>query len=304
MALELTEARFPFPSGGYESYYLTAHHPSEPLAIWIRSTVTQSPQGRPVGQKWLTFFHETGVAKLREIAPASTERGWIQIGDAVFADGSVGGSIENSSWDLHFTPQEEPFLYLPSERMYRAPLPKTKPVSLSPHIRVDGTLRIGERSIAVEAWRGMVGHNWGTEHAESWIWLHGIFDHRTWIDVVLARVKLGPVRTPWIANGAVCVDGVRHRLGGLTKGRATKVATSSTGASIELAGDGLHVHAEVQASVSHTALWDYKHPKGGQSDVRNCSVSDLEIACTFGTGAPLRFRLSGAAEYEIGTSSE
>ncbi len=63
----------------------------------------------------------------------------------------------------------------------------------------------------------MVGHNWGSEHAATWIWLHGVaFDGApgAWLDLSVGRVRIGPVLTPWIANGALHVDGRRNRLGG------------------------------------------------------------------------------------------
>ena len=43
----------------------------------------------------------------------------------------------------------------------------------------------------------MIGHNWGAEHAERWIWLHGVFEQGAWLDKALGRVKVGPVLTPW-----------------------------------------------------------------------------------------------------------
>ncbi len=58
----------------------------------------------------------------------------------------------------------------------------------------------------------MVGHNWGAQHAERWIWLHGAGfaeDQDAWIDVALGRIKVGPLTTPWIANGALCLGGER-----------------------------------------------------------------------------------------------
>ena len=60
----------------------------------------------------------------------------------------------------------------------------------------------------------MVGHNWGTQHAERWIWLHGTgFEgaEDAWLDAAIGRIKLGLVTTPWIANGTLFVDGQRHR---------------------------------------------------------------------------------------------
>ena len=66
----------------------------------------------------------------------------------------------------------------------------------------------GEREVAVDGWRGMVGHNWGTQHAERWIWLHGAgFEGAddVWLDAAIGRIKLGLVTTPWIANGTLYV---------------------------------------------------------------------------------------------------
>jgi hypothetical protein len=51
--------------------------------------------------------------------------------------------------------------------------------------------------IGVSEWRGTVGHNWGSEHADSWVWLHaagfgGAPDN--WLELVLARMSTAPVR--------------------------------------------------------------------------------------------------------------
>ena len=78
----------------------------------------------------------------------------------------------------------------------------------------------------------MVGHNWGEQHAEQWIWLSGLgFEGAaptpgsTWRS---AAVRLGPVTTPWIANGALSLDGRRLALGGL--GRRVRVIAAEDGA--------------------------------------------------------------------------
>ena len=90
--------------------------------------------------------------------------------------------------------------------MYRAPVPKTKLLSPYPDARFDGVVRAGEREVELDGWRGMVGHNWGTQHAERWIWLHGAgFEGAddVWLDAAIGRIKLGLVTTPWIANGTL-----------------------------------------------------------------------------------------------------
>jgi hypothetical protein len=56
--------------------------------------------------------------------------------------------------------------------LYRSPLPRTKLESTVPDGQVTGLLEVGDRSVSVSGWRGTVGHNWGSEHADSWAWLH------------------------------------------------------------------------------------------------------------------------------------
>ena len=34
----------------------------------------------------------------------------------------------------------------------------------------------------------MVGHNWGAEHAERWIWLHGLTEDGDWLDAAIGKV--------------------------------------------------------------------------------------------------------------------
>src|SRR5919204_2304491 len=54
-----TRARFPdiAPAAGfYESYYLRAAHPSEPLGVWIRYTVHKRPGAEANGSLWFTLF--------------------------------------------------------------------------------------------------------------------------------------------------------------------------------------------------------------------------------------------------------
>ncbi len=94
--------------------------------------------------------------------------------------------------------------------MYRARLPRTKLLSPAPAARFSGRLTVDGRSIDVDGWRGMAGHNWGAQHAERWIWLHGLTEDGDWLDAAIGRMKLGPVTTPWVANGALSVAGDRH----------------------------------------------------------------------------------------------
>jgi hypothetical protein len=69
-------------------------------------------------------------------------------------------------------------------------LPRTKLEAVVPDGRLAGTLEIGGRELAVSGWRGTAGHNWGSEHADSWVWLHAAdfgAVPEAWLELVLAR---------------------------------------------------------------------------------------------------------------------
>src|SRR5271165_7088674 len=216
--------RMPMRAGGYESFYLRAVSPSEPVGVWIRYTVHKRPGQAPVGSVWCTvfdarrgrpFMHKLTSAELD--APAG---GWIAVGSgdqrSSFAAGEAHGVCGPARWELRFRPRAPELRHLARGWLYRTPLPRTKLTSPAPDAVFDGTLELdGDRAIELDGWRGMVGHNWGAEHAERWIWLHGIgFGEapEAWLDLALGRVRIAGRMTPWLASGAVFLDGRLARL--------------------------------------------------------------------------------------------
>ena len=58
-----------------------------------------------------------------------------------------------------------------------------------------GWIEAGDRRTEVAGWRGMVGHNWGSEHAERWVWLHAVGLRRGARRVARRRARPRPRRT-------------------------------------------------------------------------------------------------------------
>jgi hypothetical protein len=153
----------------------------------------------------------------------------------------------------------------------------------------------------------MVGHNWGGEHAARWIWLHGIDfreDAKAWLDVALGRVLLAGRLTPWIANGAICIDGQRSRLGGLGA-RGLKVAESAGHCSLTLPGErGLLVEAHIDTPPGCSARWRYADPgahgPASEHDVVNCSVAALALNVRPPGEAAITLHTAHGAAYELG----
>jgi hypothetical protein len=297
----------------YESFYVRAVSPSEPVGLWIRNTVQKAPGRAPQGSVWCTVFDARRGApymhKLTSNLLSVPDGGWIAVAEgeeqgATIGPGGAEGRCGQASWSLRLESGEAALEHLPSRWLYRTPLPRTKSTSPHPAALLGGVLELNGSAIELRSWPAMVGHNWGSEHAERWIWLHGLgFDGapEAWLDVVLARVELAGRVTPWLASGALSLDGRRHRLGGL-RARGVDVDADASGCSVRLGGHGgLRVQARVRVPPDAAAGWRYSDPRSGEHDVVNCSVSalDLDVRLPGKTAARSLHSPHGAA-YELG----
>ena len=307
----MTLARFPDvpPSRGhYESYYLRAVDPASPRALWLRHTVHKAPDGPVTGAIWLTVFDATEgrppvAAKWRIPSPRPAPDGHgIVLGESTFLPGGIRGGAPGgeAEWIILVVPSAAPLRHLPRDWMYRAPLPRTKSGSPAPFAAIAGRVRLGDRTLELEGWRGMTGHNWGSEHAERWIWLHGIAfegEPGAWLDLVCGRIRVAGRTLPWVANGMVRLDGRSHRLGGIGRARATRVEERPLGARLVLPGDGIRAQVEVEGPPGQAVVWRYADPGGPEHHVAHSSVARLELRIEPG-GRTLR-SAHGAA-YELG----
>jgi hypothetical protein len=311
-------ASAPVRSGMYESFYLRAVSPSEPLGVWIRHTVSKPPGAPARGSVWCTVFDARRgrpfMHKLTSPALSVPANGWIEVGDAGAGEGEQGaamgpgwanGACGDARWSLEIASQEPALRHLPREWLYRAPLPRTKLTSPAPLASFDGELDLPDRRIVLDGWHGMVGHNWGAEHAERWIWLHGVDFAQAggaWLDVALGRLKIAGRMTPWVANGALSIDGRRVRLGGLGA-RGLRVQESASGCVLSLPGEhGARVQLRAHVPQESAAGWQYADPDGGAGhDVVNCSIASLELSVSL-PGEHSERTLSSAhgGVYELG----
>ncbi len=309
-------ARFPrvaVKAGHYESFYIKACRPGGGQGIWIRHTVHKQPGGEAKGSIWFTLFNRDAdgpratkltVPEAQLSAPAGS---WIRVAEAEIGPGRAQGAIETdalqASWDFSFSGDTEPCKYLPADWLYEAPVPRTKFVAPYPDARFDGRLEISGETIELSGWPGMIGHNWGSEHAERWVWLEGTgFEgaNGTYFDAGAARIKLGSWTTPWIPSGMLLLDGVAHRLGGFGKIRAASIEESAGACSFVLPGKDVVVRGRVSAPKKDFVGWVYADPKGPEHNTINCSVADLELTVEQPARPARQLTLTAGAAYELG----
>ena len=309
-------ARFPevaARAGHYESFYVKACRPGGGRGIWIRHTVHKRPGAEPNASIWFTLFDREaeGPRASKVTMPAaelSAPAGfWIRIDGTEIGPGRARGAISTealeASWDLRFGGDAEPCKYLPAEWLYEAPVPRTKFVAPFPSARFDGRLEVGGETIDLAGWPGMIGHNWGSEHAERWVWLEGTgFEDApdSYFDAGAARIKVGRWTTPWLPAGMLVLDGEAHRLGGFGKIRSASVQEGPDACSFVLPGKDIVVRGRVSAPRKDFVGWAYADPKGPEHNTVNCSVADLELTVERPAQPPRILSLPAGAAYELG----
>jgi hypothetical protein len=284
----------------YESHYLRAVDPARPRGAWIRYTTHQRPGAEPTGALWCTVWDAEAVppyaVKQSLPAPPAPPVGpWT---------GRAEAQGRAAAWWLESAGEEPALRHLPRPWMYGARLPRTKLESPHPDAVFTGWIEVRGRRTEVAGWRGMIGHNWGTEHAERWVWLHGIgFEEApgAWLDVAVGRIRLGGITAPWVATGALALDGARHRLGGLTRVRATAIDARPGALEAVLAGARATVHVALAAPLAQTVAFVYADPDGGEHHVLNCSIAELRLRIERPGRPALELATAHGGAYELGT---
>jgi hypothetical protein len=309
-------ARFPrvvAGAGHYESFYVKACRPGGGEGIWIRHTVHKRPGAEPNASIWFVLFdREAEGPRATKVTVPATELSvpagsWIQVDGAEIGPGRASGAVATegleASWDLTFAGDAPPCKYLPSDRLYETRLPRTKFVAPYPDARFDGRLTVGGEEIEIAGWPGMIGHNWGSEHAERWVWLEGTGfadAPETYFDAGAARIRLGPWTTPWIPSGMLRLEGEQHRLGGFGQIRAASIDATPGSCDFVLPGKDIIVRGRVSAPAKDFVGWTYADPKGPEHNTINCSVSDLELTVERPGCVHLQLTLPAGSAYEFG----
>lgn len=303
-------------AGHVESYFLKLNDAEGRRALWIKATILVRHGGTPrMAEAWVIAFDRESARHIavKETVPLARARFGdegldIEVAGLTIAAGRVQGHVESGGHriaiDLRFTMEAPPLVPLPSARMYRGPLPSSKLVSPHPDARFSGSYEVDGETIAVDDWRGMQGHNWGTKHAELYAWSHcnqwqGADD--LVLEGVTARVKVGPVLAPPIT--VICV---RHRgicydfnaplslLG--ARGSITERRRWSFGAKSSVAS----VSGELWADTSDFVGLAYENPDSSVTHCLNSKIARGRIRLSIKGRGDIE-AMTRAAALEIGT---
>jgi hypothetical protein len=111
---------------------------------------------------------------------------------------------------------------------------------------------------------------------------------------------VGGAVTPWVANGALALDGDRFRLGGLGRVRGMSVDARPGACKTVLAGRGVRVHVAVSAPLAQTVAFVYADPAGGEHHALNCSIAEVRLRVSRRSRPPLELATDFGGAYELG----
>lgn len=286
---------------GYQSWFVSARDPGSPRALWIRHTIHRPRQGPGSAALWCTVVDRElsdrplVVKQVFAAPPAEATAGPERfLGSACLGQ-------RTARWELDIAPRDVPLRPLRPGWLYGAPVPRTKLEATVPDGLVTGTLEIDGRAVGVPGWRGTVGHNWGSEHADSWAWLHAAGSDTApddWLELVLARIRVGRARSPWLASGALSSGGERFWVGGFGRRPRAHVQPGALLARIPCPGAWLEL--TVSTSGDDAVAVVYADPSGGSRRVRHAALASVDLTLHRKGGRDITMTTSKGA-YEYGT---
>ncbi len=270
-----------------------ARQPSRPApGFWIRYTIF-SPRGKPeaaIGELWAVYFDGENA----KVSAAKTE---VPLADCSFSntaldatiassrlsDGALRGAAQGQqhaiSWDLSYHGGEAPLLMLPRS-MYERGFPKAKAVVGLPNAIFNGTLKVDDEEIAVQAWAGSQNHNWGSRHTDCYAWgqVAGFDnDPEAFLECATSRVRIGPVFTPWMSLVVLRVGGEEIRLNSIGQALRAYGRYRYFHWLLDSSSADTRVRIKIEAPSSAFVGLCYYNPPGGTKTCLNSKLASCRL---------------------------
>lgn len=305
----------PGTRGLYESHYLKANAPDNAGGLWIKYCVlAPAAEGLPsVVELWAVYWPGPGERPtvVKEVHPITSftlgSDGLVFDGAGAHLDGGsawgkLGGEGHTLAWALRLSEPAAPLVHFPHPRLYTAPFPKKKILTPAPSLRFDGTLRLDGREITIDGWRGLRGHNWGREHAYAYaygncsVWEDG--DGELLLDAFTAKIRLGPVKSPWLSLAVGRSRGAPLDWNDLRMWFQRRSRVEFPRWTLELEGRDRTLVTRWEANPADLAGLRYFHPDGRVSYCYNTKFARLDMVVR-GRGGVQTSARSRSAELEF-----
>ena len=302
--------------GHYESFFQRANHPERPLAFWIRYTVF-CPKARPdnaVGQLWAIYFdgEANRISAVKEEFPIqdcrfSGQGLSVRIGPAYLESRSLQGLAsqngETIEWHLAYDGNQAPLFLLPQAN-YDRKFPAAKALVGLPFATYQGTMRVNQEVIAIDGWVGSQNHNWGRRHTDQYAWgqVAG-FDNKedAFIECATARLKVGPLWTPWMTYVVLRLGDRDYALNSLRQGIRAHGRYDDFTWTFRTEASDIKISGKMEADVKQFAGLIYGNPPGGTQHCLNTKIARCRLRVERPDQKPLELDTRSRAAFEIVT---
>ncbi len=301
-------------AGHYESWFQRANHPTRPLAFWIRYTIF-SPKARPqeaVGELWAIYFdgENRRISAIKEVIPLadcsfSSDSLDHRVGNATLTSeklkGNASGQGHTISWNLRYS-SPDPYLLLLPKSLYTAPFPKAKSLVGSPLASYSGTLVVNGESISIDNWVGSQNHNWGSKHTDKYAWgqVAGFDeDPDAFLEIATARVKLGPIWTPWMTVMVLRIDGEEYRLNSIPQSIRAKGSYDFFCWQFRSSSKKISITGSIAAPIHSFVGLPYNNPPGGVKTCLNTKLASCDLTLRRPGQPPKSLHSEHRAAFEI-----
>ena len=300
--------------GHYESYFQRANHPGRPLAFWIRYTIfsPRSQPGAAVGELWAVYFDgETGKnTAARDVFPIercrfSSDGLDANIADATLTDrvlsGSASGPENRIAWDLRYEGGQKPLLLLP-RKFYDGDFPKAKSLVGTPNAHYNGRLSVGDQTVEVSNWVGSQNHNWGERHTDHYAWgqVAGFDnDPDVFLELSTARVRIGPLRTPFFTVVVLRVGDQTYAFNGLWRALLARGRFNNFHWEFSTANADASIEGHIKATSQDFVTLRYDNPPGGHKTCLNSKLASCRLTLRRAGMEPLILHTRNRAAFEI-----
>lgn len=281
-------------SGHYESWFLRANHPSQPLAFWIKYTI-HSPKGQPdlaVGEVWATYFD--GINN--QVFSTKEE---FNINDCSFQKHNFGGKIgssylmkdvthgcisdrkNNIKWSINYKSIGSSISILPSF-FYKTTPPKSKLFSGAPFALFNGVIIVNDQQVSIRDWAGSENHNWGASHTDKYAWGQVVgFDNysNAFLECFTANMKLGPIKSPSLTGVALRIDDIDYRYSSLYQLLKSKAHYQLFDWSFQTGDNDTEITGRIFTdNLDHIVRLTYKNPPGGLKTCLNTKLATCKLS--------------------------
>jgi hypothetical protein len=301
--------------GHVESWFLKVNDPRGRRALWLKWTIWAGERDprRAVAEVWaIAFGTARGHVATKATVPfeqARFEPGVLaaSIDGCTLSESAARGCVASGgrsiAYDLTIASLEAPLVHFPAAWMYEKSFPRQKIVSPIPNGRISGRVEVQGETWTLDAWPGMVGHNWGRAHSESYAWGHcNAWDDGD--DVVVegfsARVRACGVLLPPMTALAVRHHGTSYMLTDFASIAHSRGSMTPRRWRFHARADRVAVEGEMWADTDDFVGLYYPNPDGTTCYCLNSKLAHAEVTLRIQGRAPKTLR-SQRAPLELAT---